>query len=232
MSTLVLVPSRERPDAAKEVLGTFLATRASEATELLFLLDEDEPRKGDYPTQLSLVVPDAWHDPRTPRPGMLSTLNAGTRMAMSLLKPFDVYGFIGDDHRFRTPGWDLAFEDALKDGGIAYCDDLFQRMRLPTMWFVSRSIVDTFGMGLPTLRHLYIDDYWRTLGEAAECLYYLADVVIEHMHPLAGKGDWDAGYKRVNHPDVYTGDEASFHAWVRDQMAGDVAKLRGLVGAG
>lgn len=227
MSTLVLVPSRGRPKAAAELLQTFEDTHQSLGTELVFVLDEDDPTRRTYPGT-SVVVSPSDLDERTPL-GMNAALNAGARLLLDPDPDVTVVGFVGDDHRFRTSGWDVAFEDALKGGGIAYCDDLFQRMRLPTMWFVSRGIVDAFGMGHPSLRHLYIDDYWKTLGEAADCLYYLADVVIEHMHPLAGKGEWDDGYRRANHPDVYTSDEKSFHAWVRDQMAGDVAKLKGLL---
>jgi hypothetical protein len=74
------------------------------------------------------------------------------------------------------------------------------------MWFLSRQVAGFFGMGLKTLRHLYIDNYWLELAGAAGCLTYLPDVVIEHMHPAYGKAEWDESYRRVNSPEMYGAD--------------------------
>jgi len=40
-------PSRGRPRAAGELLATFLATKRD--SELVFLVDDDDPTRGDYP---------------------------------------------------------------------------------------------------------------------------------------------------------------------------------------
>ncbi len=85
-------------------------------------------------------------------------------------------------------------------------------------------------MGLPTLRHLYIDDYWKTFAGPVGCLYYLPDIIIEHMHPLAGKGQWDEGYKRVNDESVYSADREALEAWRATQMDADIERLRAIVG--
>lgn len=228
----VICPSRGRPGAAAEVIQTFTATAVDPTTLLVFVVDPDDTSFTDYPTHLgypgavSRVLPE-----KPARSGMLGALNMALTVPGMVPEQTTVVGFIGDDHRFRTMGWDVLIGDMLEQrNGIAYANDLFQGERLPTNWFVSRPIVDVFGMGLPTLQHLYIDDYWKTFGTAAGCLTYLPDVVIEHMHPLAGKGQWDEGYMRVNTPAMYAADEAAFQAWVKGPMPTDVDRLRQIVG--
>lgn len=227
----VICPSRGRPDAAAEVLKTFKATAVDLDTRLWFVVDPDDATGNAYPTDFDEPAVITYRlGKMPPLPGMLGALNDALREPGILTPETSVVGFIGDDHRFRTDGWDAAIEDMLEvHPGIAYADDLFQRERLPTQWFVSRQIVDAFGMGLPTLQHLYIDDYWKTFGQAAGCLYYLPEIVIEHMHPLAGKGQWDDGYRRANAPAMYAADEQAFQAWVRTSKDADVERLKAIL---
>jgi hypothetical protein len=223
MSLVVICPSRARPENAAELIASFEATRGLDDTRLVFAVDVDDPERGRYP--------EGWVWAVDPPPGcMNAALNAAAR-DQSVIGDASVVGFVGDDHRFRTSGWDRQITDVLTEhGGIAYVDDLYQRINLPTMWFVSRPIVEVFGMGLPSLRHLWIDDYWKTLGEAADCLYYLPDVVIEHMHPYAGKAPMDAGYERVNSAEMIGHDRYAFEQWRTEQLATDVATLQTLLG--
>jgi hypothetical protein len=224
----VICPSRGRPEAAAEVVATFLATAIDLDTKLVFVVDPDDESADRYPGHHD--EPFVYtYQLDYPSPGNMNAA-LGRAIAEKIGADSAVVGFIGDDHRFRTEGWDAAIEDFLETHpGIAYADDLFQRERLPTNWFVSRPIVDAFGMGLPALKHLYIDDYWKALGSAAGCFYYMPELVIEHMHPLAGKGEWDDGYRRVNDPSVYTGDGKVFHDWVERDMDHDVERLKAII---
>jgi hypothetical protein len=81
-------------------------------------------------------------------------------------------------------------------------------------------------MALPGLVHLYVDNAWLELGRAAGVLGYLPDIVIEHMHPGAGKADWDAGYAEANAPELDAADKAVFERWRTEQLAADVQRLR------
>ena len=88
-------------------------------------------------------------------------------------------------------GWDrllLEALDKLGGEGIAYGNDLHQGEALPTAPVISSGIVGALGwmMG-PGLKHMHVDDVWRDLGQAAGCLAYVPEVVIEHQHPDAGK---------------------------------------------
>lgn len=219
---LVLCPSRGRPDKGKDAVNSFLDTKHA-ASAMLLLLDEDDPTWKDYPTWWAWVQP---------APG---SMNAALRKAVEtpgLLSDAKVIGFVGDDHRFRTHGWDREILDLLAEHpGVAYGNDMLQGEALPTNWFVSRPIVDKLNMSLlPDAKHLYLDDAWKTLASAAGCLYYMPDILVEHMHFTAGKSEHDAGYQRVNAPAVYEHDAAAYHRWLEDGFERDLAILRRVVG--
>lgn len=228
MSVLVICPSRGRPDAAFQLQETFLRTRLNDETQLVFALDADDPTLEGYAAAargLTLHV-----GPSTG--SMNGALNGAATALLAADEGVSVVGFVGDDHRFRTTGWDDDIASVLKAlPGVAYGDDGNWHERLPTMWFVSRSIVSFFGMGLRTLKHLYIDNFWLELAGDAGCLTYLPDVSIEHMHPAYGKGEWDEGYRRVNSGEMYGTDGTAFEQWKSLQKPQDVAMLKSLLAA-
>lgn len=218
---VVIVPSRGRPDAAAALARQFAAT-CTDATELVFAVDADDPQLDGYrglrsglgPHQRARVhvVPD----PST----MVHALN---QAALAILEdaPFAV-GFLGDDHFPRSRGWDTAYLTALSElgTGIVYGNDLLQGSRLPTQCAMTADIVRTLGyMAPPVLRHMYVDNWWLDLGKTAQCLRYLPDVIVEHRHPLAGKAPWDDGYRRVNASDVFDADAVAYEAWAGDHLS-------------
>jgi hypothetical protein len=136
---------------------------------------------------------------------------------------------MGDDHLPRTQGWDKAFIQALKhNAGIAYGDDLLQGENLPTAYATTREVVDELrGMTFPGCIHLYFDNFVKQLGIDLKSLKYLPDVIIEHLHPAAGKAKLDEGYERVNQPLWYEQDLLTLQKYVRSQEYADlVEKLR------
>jgi hypothetical protein len=48
-------------------------------------------------------------------------------------------------------------------------------------------------------------------------LTYLEDVIIEHMHPVAGKADWDEGYREVNAQEVYSADALAYNNYIKSE---------------
>lgn len=224
---LVICPTRGRPEAAREAYAALDATRVRDGTHILFPVDSDDPRLGDYFAERYPVL-------RQEQPGnMVNALNAAAKWALDELEP-KYLGFIGDDHRFRTKGWDDYLLSVLEErgGGFAYGNDLFwPKGEIPTQIFMSASIVRKLGwMGLPDCHHLYIDNAWRMLGEATKSLYYLPDVIIEHMHPAGGKAAWDEGHRRVNSDTMYSHDRAAFDTWVEGSMTEDIDLVRSALG--
>ena len=225
---LVLCPTRGRPAAARAAHESFRATSTLETSSILFVVDEDDPFLPEY-------LAEGYPTLHQPSPGnMVAALNQAAAWAIDNLKPKYV-GFIGDDHRFRTLGWDKAFTDVLvaKGGGMIYANDLFwPQGEIPTQIFMSSGIIGALGwMGLPSANHLYIDNVWRHIGEALQRLYYMPDVVIEHMHPSGGKAPWDEGHLRVNTETMYSHDRAAFEAWLATDADEDIKRARSALGA-
>jgi len=220
MDLLVLCPSRGRPREAHEALQSFRTTALSGKADMVLIVDSDDPKIEQYLERDTIVQVE-------PTGNMVAALNIGVIDAINFWKPRYV-GFVGDDHRFRTPGWDEKVIAALDEmgGGFVYGDDLAQRQNLPTQVFMSASIVRELGwMALPTCKHLYVDNAWLALGEAIDHIKYLPEVVIEHLHPAYGKSEWDEGHIRVNSQDMYTVDGAAFRNWFESgQFTTDVEK--------
>ena len=227
MGLTVLCPSRGRPDAAWALFDSVEKTRQNASTRLVFVLDHDDETRPEYERlrdgrQLTVISPEHGG-------GMVAALNAAALATIRDWPHDDVLGFVGDDHRFRSKGWDERFHEALKDRpGFVYGNDKFwPKGEIPTQIFISTPIVKGLGwMGLPTCNHLYIDNVWKELGEATGTIRYYPDVVIEHMHPAGGKAEWDEGYRRVNSETMYNHDAAAFAEWRESpQFMVDVNKV-------
>lgn len=223
---LMIVPSRGRPQSVALLAQAWADTDAT--AKLLLCVDNDDHTMSQYVDAceqhgIEILV--------GPRRRMGPTLN---EVAVRYCDSWTAIGFMGDDHRPRTTGWDvrmLAELDRLGHG-IVYGDDLIHGANLPTAVVMSASIVQTLGyMCPPGLIHLMLDNFWRDLGNGAGCLSYLPDVVIEHMHPIAAKGEWDAGYDEVNADSMYDADGATYQRYVDSGgLAADVEKIRSLRG--
>jgi len=144
----------------------------------------------------------------------------------------DYLGFIGDDNRFRTAGWDKRVVEVLEayGGGFAYGNDL-GRNTIPSHVFVSGRIVRALGwFGLPGAHHLSLDNTWGVLGEGADCLYFIRDMIIEHLHPIYGKGEMDDSYRETNAKSTYDHDRLVYERWLREDSERDIATVRSTIG--
>lgn len=216
---LVIVPSRGRPGNARALVDAFTATSTGHA-DLLIAIDDDDPLAADYdqPTGVTVVC--------APRLGLAGTLNV---TAVRQARNYRYVGFMGDDHRPRTLGWDAVVVDELQrlGTGVVYGNDLIQGAALPTAVFLTSDIVTALGyMVPPGLRHLFLDNFWLRLGRDLDAISYLPDVIVEHLHPIAGKAGWDDGYRRVNAGDVWAADRQRFDDYCATELAGDLAKIR------
>lgn len=204
----VIVPTRGRPHNAARLAEAFRETDTLNALPV-FVADLDDPELGAYQALREegkiprLVVPTmATGDGR----GMVGALNYAARRYAGL---YEAVGFMGDDHLPRTRGWDDQIMDELDalTPRIAYGNDLLQGAALPTAVFMQSRIIRALGfMAPPVLRHLYVDNFWKHLGEQLGGLRYRDDVIIEHIHPAAGKTPMDERYRTVNAAEVDTVD--------------------------
>jgi hypothetical protein len=234
MSIIVLCPTRGRPGRAAETLDSFRATAQRLDSRMVFLVDRNDPEFASY-----IELGRHWSrrfgvDVDAPFVVPLEDAETGdlVRATNARLDRFwdrcDVFGHVGDDHLFRTIGWDTMIDDVLeKHPGVAYGNDGFQGQNVPTAAFVSTKVVKALGwLALPGAHHLFIDNTWKVLGEQLESLHYLPYVSIEHMHPAAGKGPMDEGYAANNAPSMYEHDGQAFQAWLNGPMVDDIARVK------
>jgi hypothetical protein len=226
---VVIVPSRGRPENAYWLAEAFRDTSELDVTPV-FAVDSDDPTGREYQEVVRLGIGSVIIGDHTSMVDALNKRAAGFAELEDELRP-KVIAFMGDDHRPRTKGWDRAYLDALADRpGIVYGNDLIQEWRLPTQCAMSTELIRALGhMAPPVLTHLYVDNYWRDLGRATDCLTYLPDVVIEHVHPVAGKAQMDEGYRRVNAPEMYARDNSAYAYYMRTRGARDIAAARAVV---
>lgn len=232
MSLAMICPTRGRPESVARMGQAWEATGTNWASDLYWIVDADDERIGEYKTEIGRFpwmkvasIPE-W------RP-MVPKLNWAARQFAG---GFTQVGFLGDDHLPRSSGWDLRLAAALdampSKTGIVYGRDGHQDRALPTWWAMSSNIVQALGRMVPAdVQHLYCDNSIFQLGDKSGTLQYLEDVLIEHMHPVAGKAEWDPAYVRVNRKQQYLRDRLGFEAWVLDGMWHDaslVAELRGV----
>jgi len=229
---LVVTPSRGRPERLWVMIEACLSLSEAD-TDIAVGIDRDDPAAARYDE-----IVRAYHfaysgevfSVMAPR----RTLSMWTnRIAAANAGEYRAFASLGDDHLPRTAGWDGLLLEALDDlndygEGIAYGNDLHQGEALPTAPVISAGIVSALGwMMEPSLRHMNVDDVWRDLGRAAGCLAYVPEVVIEHLHPDAGKAVGDETY--AESAAGLSADREAYHRWRNERMAADAAKVRAVL---
>lgn len=220
MKMCVVVPSRGRPENAARLAQAFIDTQTE--ADLYFIIDNDDPKWNEYAKNENIKCLPA--DNKTG--GCANSLNTGAVYLLDFSKfpLYDYFIFMGDDHLPRTQNWDKAFIQALgQNTGIVYGNDLLQGENLPTAFGMSRDLVEELqGMTFPGCIHLFFDNFVKQLGIDLNYLKYLPNVIIEHLHPVAGKAEMDEGYARVNQPKWYEEDLLALQKYLRSQEYADL----------
>jgi hypothetical protein len=224
----VIVPSRGRPQQLAEMAQVTFET-AEGSIRVVACVDDEDPLLTEYQ---EVVGRSSCLDMAVgPRRSLSGWTNHIAKAMLDWYEPPRYFASLGDDHHPRTKGWDRRLIAAIESlggaPGIAYGNDLLQGARLPTAWIVSAELVRAVGwMMLPTCEHMYVDNAVLALGQALGRILYCPDVVIEHLHPAAGKAALDDSYRETNSVERYAADRLAFEAW-RDGggLARDIAKV-------
>jgi len=230
----LVCPTRSRPANAVRLGRACDKTVNHRFTQVYFVIDHDDPQRLVYHTELYREAPQAeviTVPPRGPA-GLGPVLNWAAGI---LADEHEFVSFLGDDHlpSEKTPLWDekLCWSLGGKPG-VAYGDDLFQRQNLPTACVISAEVIRVLGYMVPPAEqggpvHLFLDDWWKRLGLDLGNLRYLPDVVIEHLHPAAGKARPDQRYLETGMSYArYHEDKRRWDAWSDNVWPGELARLR------
>lgn len=189
--------------------------------QIVLAVDSDDPTLPTYHTLFDPIAPMIVLPERA---GYTRTLNA---LASLYWDEFSILGAFGDDVLFRTAGWDLLIEEALKTPGIAYGNDLVHAAGHPTAIFMSSVIAKALGyLAIPQSRHLWVDDAWKKLGQDTGTLRYVPEAIFEHMHPAVGKAEMDQTYHEVYDGVLGHQDHLGFQDWEANHAEADAARVR------
>ncbi|MFJ4637590.1 hypothetical protein ACIP69_18440 [Streptomyces hygroscopicus] len=227
---LVIIPTRGRPQAVPAITRAWHETGAT--ADLLFAVDNDDPELDAYKREAAkFKTGGQFRFVYGRRLRLCGTLN---QQAIKAAKRYRFLAFMGDDHRPRPAAipWDARIRECLSGGpGIVYGNDLLMGERMPTAVAMTSDIVTTLGyMAPPQLVHLCLDLVWLDWGRGMGRITYLDDMVIEHLHPAAGKAELDQGYEEANSSERVSSDSAAYYEY-RDGggLEADLEKLRKLV---
>jgi hypothetical protein len=234
---IVIIPTRSRPEAVERVVGAWKETRAfADGAVPLFVYDDDDPAVAGYRAAVARYAssshgeyPVMFHAATTWRPLVPKLNRAAHHLAVHT--PGIAIGFAGDDHLPRTPGWVAHHLAALRrlGTGVVSCSDGYRKDELPTQWVMTSDIVAALGAMVPgQVEHLYCDNIVHDLAREAGAYAYLLDVLVEHVHPVAGKAASDEQYDRVNGSAQYKKDRRAYREWRAADMARDVETVRRL----
>jgi len=212
MNTAIIVPSRNRPHNIVELQKALTDTETK--SRLFVVVDEDDETLDQY-----LSLENNFTKVLTferGRKGMADPLNNAARLLVTV-ENWQYFIFVGDDHRPRTKHWDEVWRTNLDElgTGLVYGDDLLQGANLPTAVGMTANIVQTLNGMIPDgFAHLYLDNFWLRLGQDLNAIRYLPETIIEHLHPIAGKSEWDSGYQEVNSNEIYDADARMFENYI------------------
>ncbi len=198
------------------MVASFRETAVLIATDLVLVVDRDDPTLDGY-----AAIGPALSSSQILQPasaiGLMTVEGGSLTLATNEAVPrvwddATIVGHVGDDHRFRTKGWDRVIEETLVHPGVAYGDDGYWHEQIPTAWFVTTDIVRRLGwLALPVSSHYGIDNAWRDIGTGLGAVTYLPDVHIDHPPLPWQRKHPDAVYTRAQ-----TGrekDAAAYYAW-------------------
>lgn len=205
------------------MLNSFLAT-TSPNSQLCAYVSEDDPSLNDYGN----IAADAKAAIRFgPRRTIVEVFN----QSFPKFWDYDYYVDCNDDFVFKTEGWDrLLMKELEAHGGIGMAHGVTKK--LPSAAMISRKCIEALGWWMyPGCWHQFIDNINKTVYKAADLLFEVPAVEVQHVHPAFMPGEtgaafWDETYAHVYSEEVRTHDEAACRHWALNESQRDIEKLK------
>jgi hypothetical protein len=211
----ITVPTRGRPHNLERLAKAVKQTCKLDY-ELFARIDEDDPSAYPELDNVTYVV--------GPRIFFTASLNELAKIASE--KDFTHVAILGDDVLPETIGWDEIMVNSLPELGVAYGSDGLEHLHppdLPTHVVVPMEMYRRLGwLGMPTSRHLFLDNAWRELGRLTEFIYH-PDVKLSHLHRWNKAAPDDRTYQEANDKQKREDDRIAFETW-RDGIGLQIAK--------
>lgn len=200
-SISIVLPTRKRPDALCEFLGSIKeTTNNKDRIEVCVYVDEDDDITieclGRVASSYPFVIKHC-----IGKVGMHRKTQCGWNEAYNELAKNSIIMMAADDFRFRMKNdrhWDdIVYEQFSRFPDkivLVYGDDGFvsKRLQIPTFHFIHRRWIDAMPFWCPPYFTIDWVDTWQ--GDIATLLdrkVYVDDLFIEHMHFLIKKSPFD-----------------------------------------
>lgn len=220
MKIAALVPTC-RPHLVEKLFECADATETSEVTWFLGIDDDDDQW---YPQRSGVQYV------RSPKAQLAVKTN---ELAALTWDEYPILAQIDDDQWPRTKHWDLAVLEAMDHlgAGLVYPNDGWMGEQTPVVPCWSATFAKRLGWFYhPDLIHLFCDNIVQELARAIDRVRYLPNVLIEHMHPIVQKTEWDDSYRESNSGEMWAHDEAVFKGYIAStEFRADVDRLRELL---
>lgn len=227
MKISILVPTRNRPKNVQRLINSAYET-SDLPPEFFFYVDNDDPARH---VTIDILNYCGAHWIMGERITLSQMWNELAEVATH-----DILMHCGDDIVFRTMYWDKrvveTFESHRDKLILVHGDDGFQHDRVATHGFYHRNWVEVLGRFVPPYFSSDYNDLWLTeVADAVQRRVYLPDVLTEHMHPSAGKGDLDQTHQERLARHARDNVDTLYKTLARERV-NDVSKLREAIESG
>lgn len=206
MKILVIIPTLDRPGKLRSLAENILSATASQV-HVLFVVEGEDVATCLMAAELAQDGLAGWCANRRKK-NFSGAYNSGYQLAAHSGTHF-THAFVGaDDLRFAID-WDMPLQEPAEHYAVVGTNDLHNGevlgKQLATAYLVDRRYIDEVGgvidqppglVQCEEYAHNYTDTEFigtaRSRGVWTPCL----DSVVEHMHPVWGRGEWDPGYAR------------------------------------
>jgi hypothetical protein len=199
---LVRMPTRSRFAQAIEVLAAYRSMAGMPITLEVVVDTDDEtltPEALYRLHALGCIITYGQHSTK------IEACNGGR------VTEWDILVLASDDMRPAKDGWATRIVELFEEhyphlDGCLHFDDAYSHERVCTLPVMGRRIYDRFGQVYHSdYKSLFCDDEYTEVLQALGRLTYVNEILIEHMHPAAGKAKKDALYLRNDA--LYAADE-------------------------
>jgi predicted protein tyrosine phosphatase len=219
----VILPIRYAGEERRERLTNAINSweKQSEGlSDLHIIIDDDNVEVFDYlnldERVISITIQSASNT-------LMQKLNT---IALDIASKYKYMAFTADDIVFETP-WESKFINYLNSVpyGVVYGNDTIHGERLPTHPCVSSNLVTTLGFfGCPAVAHNFFDNFWMSIGTELGYIEYFDDVIMRHMHPIAGRASYDELTVKIL--DLMHSDGEGYTEYMDKNFRKDIEKIK------
>jgi hypothetical protein len=188
-------------------------------SDINVILDEDDLINYDYLDNYKFIKKHI-------APVGLTLMQKINTVSLFLAEEYRYLAFIGDDIVFKTK-WESEFISELSKttNGLVYGNDLHQGRNLATHPCITSNMIKAVGFyGCPAVEHNFFDVYWLEIVRLAGTVKYLPNVIMEHMHPNAGKNPYDYISAKINNNLI--SDQQRYKDYMLENKMSDIIKIK------